>query len=98
MALKKKDAEKTATVATLEIEVTRAKELENVVMFDMIVNGVTVYGCSYKTFERKDGSGEFAKIDFPSRKGNDGKYYKHVYVKLTDKDVENIETQLNALI
>lgn len=98
MALKKKDAEKTATVAALEIEVTRAKELENVVMFDMIVNGVTVYGCSYKTFERKDGSGEFVKIDFPSRKGNDGKYYKHVYVKLTDKDVENIETQLNALI
>ena len=95
MALKKKDAE---TKETLKIEVTRAKELPDVVMFDMTVNGVTIYGCSYKTFERKDGSGEFAKIDFPSRKGNDGKYYKHAYVKLSAEDVTTIEEQLNALI
>lgn len=94
MALKKN----TETKSELKIEVTRAKELENVVMFDMNVNGVTIYGCSYKTLTRKDNGEEFVKIDFPSRKGNDGKYYKHAFVKLSEADVKTIEEQLNALV
>ena len=61
------------------IEVTRANELteKDVIMFDMKVNDVTIYGCSYRELERKDGSGSFAKIGFPSRKGSDDKWYSH---------------------
>ena len=81
------------------IEVTRVKELENCFMFDAKVNGVMIYGMSYKELQRKDGSGSFVKINFPSRKGNDGKYYNHAYAALSDEDAEKIlsevEKQLN---
>lgn len=79
------------------IEVTRTKLLEDVIMFDMVVNGVTIYGCSYRTLSRKDGSGTFAKVGFPSRKGKDDKYYNHVYVKLTEEDIETIEKGIEAV-
>ena len=57
-----------------DIKVTRAKELQNCIMFDMEVNGVVIYGCSYRELNRKDGSGSFVKINFPQRKGSDDKY------------------------
>ncbi len=53
MALSKKKTEE-KEVINHEIEVTRAKELENVIMFDMKVNDVTIYGCSYRVLTRKD--------------------------------------------
>lgn len=82
----------------LIIEVTRAKELKDkdVIMFDMVVNGVTIYGCSYKELQKHDGSGSFIKIGFPSRKGADDKYYNHCYVKLSDEDITNIERGIEA--
>ena len=79
------------------IEVTRVKELENCFMFDAKVNGVMIYGMSYKELQRKDGSGSFVKIDFPSRKGNDGKYYSHCYFKVTDAMITTIEEQIEKL-
>lgn len=81
-----------------EIKVTRVKELENAIMFDMVVNHVTIYGCSYRTLTRKDNGEEFAKIGFPSRKGSDGKYYSHVSVKLSQDDVADIEKQIEGLL
>lgn len=80
-----------------KIEVIRAKLLENVIVFDMTVNGVTIYGCSYKILHRKDNDEAFAKIGFPSRKGKDDKYYNHVYVKLSDEDIETIEKGIEAI-
>lgn len=98
MAITKKNTEKAAE--KLQIEVTRAKDLadKNVIMFDMVVNGVTIYGCSYREMQKKDGSGSFAKIGFPSRKGQDDKYYNHCYVKLTDDDITEIERGIEAKI
>ena len=93
--LKGKKAEN--KIESHEIQVIRAKLLDNVIMFDMVVNGVTIYGCSYKTLHRKDNDEEFAKIGFPSRKGKDDKYYNHVYVKLSDEDVETIEKGIEAV-
>ena len=82
------------------IEVTRANELteKDVIMFDMKVNDVTIYGCSYRELERKDGSGSFAKIGFPSRKGSDDKWYSHAYVKLSDADIDAIEKGIEAVL
>ena len=99
MAIKKGDNKNDKKAeAKLQIEVKRAKELENVIMFDMEINGIMIYGCSYRELERKDGSGSFVKIGFPSRKGSDGNYYNHVYVKLSDDDIDAIEKGIEALI
>ena len=97
MAIDLKGKKKEAKTESHQIEVVRTKLLENVIMFDMTVNGVTIYGCSYKTLHRKDNDEAFAKIGFPSRKGKDDKYYNHVYVKLSDEDIETIEKGIEAI-
>ena len=83
-----------------EIKVTRANVIEdkNVIMFDMIVNDVQIYGCSYKTLTNHETNEDFAKIGFPSRKGKDDKWYNNAYVKLTSEDITAIEKQIEALI
>jgi hypothetical protein len=96
MAIDLKGKKKETKTESHKIEVLRAKVLENVIMFDMNVNGVTIYGCSYKTLHRKDNDEVFAKIGFPSRKGKDDKYYNHVYVKFSDEDIETIEKGIEA--
>ena len=79
------------------IEVTRAKELENgTIMFDMVANGVQIYGCSYKVLSRKDGSGDFVKIGFPSKKGSDDKYYNQAYFTMTEDIIQQIEKGIEA--
>lgn len=104
MAISKKNTKKATeekkqeVIQDNKIEVTRVKELENVIMFDALINGVKIYGMSYREFEKKDGSGTFAAIDFPSRKGNDGRWYAHAWVKLSDKDVDTIERGIEALL
>lgn len=104
MAISKKNTKKATeekkqeVIQDNKIEVTRVKELENVIMFDVLINGVKIYGMSYREVEKKDGSGTFAAIDFPSRKGNDGKWYAHAWVKLSDRDVDTIERGIEALL
>lgn len=67
--------------------VKRAIECRNgAVLFDLELNGVTIYGCSIVTSERDDS--EF--IGFPSRKGNDGKYYSIAWAPLSDEDTADI--------
>ena len=79
-----KKPEKTASEIG-RVEITRAKAFDNGgVVFDCIINGVSIYGC--RVVEGKNG--DF--ISFPSRKGSDGKYYSHAYIKLTAEDTANI--------
>lgn len=60
------------------------------VTFNMIVDGfVHIYGL--RIFDGRDGK---PFITFPSRKGNDGKYWNHVYCPLCLGDVENIARQV----
>lgn len=97
MAIKKNAKAEKAT--TYNVEVKRAKELENgTIMFDMEVNGVTIYGCSYKVLTRKDNGEEFAKIGFPSRKGSDDKWYNQVYFKVDDEIIAAIEKGIDAVV
>ena len=100
MALKKNVAKKEQPKqeCAYEIEVTRAKDAKTAIMFDMKVNGVMIYGCSYKTLHRKDDGSEFAKIGFPSRQGSDGNWYNNVYFKITDEMIDTIEKGLDALL
>lgn len=101
MAIKKNAKVEAAEEAkkSYQIEVKRAKELENgTIMFDMEANGVMIYGCSYKILTRKDNGEEFAKIGFPSRKGSDGKYYNQAYLRVDADTLAVIEKGIEALI
>ena len=101
MAIKGKKKEEAKDQA-LDIKVTRAKDFsedgKTTIAFDMVVNGVTIYGCYYREGTKKDGS-EYAMVAFPSRKdAKSEKYYNHAYVKLSDDDVENIASQIEDFI
>ena len=98
MAIQKKKQEEKKQEEKHEIKVTRAHELEKCIMFDMVVNGITIYGCNYKELEKKDGSCSFLKIGFPSKKGKDDKYYNEVYFPVSEDDIATIEKQIEALI
>lgn len=96
--IKKQETAKEETKVTYQVKVTRAKDIESAIMFDMDVNGVKIYGCSYKELQRKDGSGSFYKIDLPQRKGSDGKWYSVAWFKITEDIQEIIEKQIEDLI
>ena len=95
MALKKKETTTTEAI-NHEIKVTRVKELDNVIMFDMIVNDVTIYGCSYKVLTNHETKEEFGKVGFPSKKSGDT-WYNQAYFKISAADLETIEKQLEAM-
>lgn len=94
---KKSEGSETTKPNNHDIKVTRAKDIDSAIMFDMVVNDVTIYGCAYRELERKDGSGSFAKISFPSKKSGDN-WYNQAFVKLSDEDIKTIEKQIEELI
>lgn len=80
-----KKPEKKTESAVQSVEVVRAKSFDNGgVVFDMTINEVSIYNC--RVVEGKNG--DF--ISFPARKGSDGNYYSHAYIKLTEDDTKKI--------
>ena len=80
-----KKPEKKSESAVQSVEVVRAKSFDNGgVVFDMTINGVSIYNC--RVVEGKNG--DF--VSFPARKGSDGNYYSHAYIKLTEDDTKKI--------
>jgi len=74
------------------IVVKRAKAFnDGKIIFDMIVNDVTIYGC--RLLEGKNGM----FVSFPSRKGNDNKYYNIAYVSLSEADIDSIVAQIEKM-
>lgn len=64
------------------------------VLFTLIVNGITIYGCRVVETEK----GDF--IGLPQRKGSDDKYYSIVYFRFDDADqraiLAEVERKLNG--
>lgn len=85
--MKKKDVN-----VEVNAKVVRANQVDDLVFFDVEINGVTIYGC--KVVEGKNG--DF--ISFPSHKGKDGKYYNHVYIKLSDEQSKEIISQVENML
>lgn len=74
------------------IVVKRAKAFnDGKIIFDMIVNDVTIYGC--RLVEGKNG----IFVSFPQRKGKDNKYYNIAYISLTVSDIDNIVAQIEKM-
>lgn len=84
-----------------EIQVTRAKDMSKdngvCIAFDMIVNGVTIYGCFWREGVDKNGK-DYEMVSFPSHKGNDGKYWKYAYVQFSEADLEAIQKGIESVI
>ena len=79
-------AKERETIEVISYNIKRAVECRNgVILFDLELNGVCIYGCHIA--ESRDGE-EF--IGFPSRKGNDGKYYSVAYSSLSEDDTADI--------
>ena len=106
MAVRSKKTEKPAEQAQAQaIEVLRAKDFtkddakenECSIVFDMKVNGVTIYGCWYRTGSDKKGE-DYEMVSFPSQKGKDGKYYNHAYVQLQQSDIDFISSEIEKLL
>lgn len=88
-----KKPEKKTESAVQSVEVVRAKSFDNGgVVFDVIINGVSIYNC--RVVEGKNG--DF--ISFPARKGSDGNYYSHAYIKLTEDDTKQIISQVEKAL
>lgn len=65
--------------------VSRVKEFKNGgIAFDLNIDDITIYGCH--VVESKNG--DF--ISFPSKQGKDGRYYSHVYIRLTEDETSEI--------
>lgn len=99
MAINKKaKKEEKAASQDHEIEVTRAKEFDDCISFDMTVNGVNIYGARYRTYTDKKSKEEKNFVAFPQYKGSNGNYYSHCYFVVSDADLENIEKQIEAIL
>ena len=81
-----------------EVKVIRATQFDDSSAgFDITVNGITIYGMIYREYVNKKKEEGFL-IDFPSRKGKDGKYYHHVFFPITLEMKNDIHNQLIHLL
>lgn len=83
-----------------KVKVLKAKDFtkgDTTIAINLLVNGVTIYGCWYRSGTDKNGK-EYSMVTFPSHKGNDDNYYNHVYFKINDDILSDIEKQIEALI
>ena len=70
---------------SFEFSITRVYEMKSGdILFDAVVNEINLYGMAVK----KGDKGEW--VAMPSRKGNDDKYYKHFYLNLDDKQIDEL--------
>lgn len=76
-------------------DVLRAHEFEGGnISYDLRVNGITIYGMTlvWDTDKKSYWSA------FPSRKGKDGKYYKHAWFPIDEALQANIEKRIEELL
>ena len=86
MSTKKMNSKKNSKKAVAEIEVTRAREYEDIFFFDMVLNGVYIYGC--RLIEGDEGW----FVSFPSKKPDKkgGKWFNHCWAKLPEDAIGEI--------
>lgn len=76
------------------IKVTRVHDFgKGVISFDMIVNGVNIYGC--RDIEKKDGT---SFVSFPQYKGSDNKYWNYAFFKIDENMLADIEKQISDML
>ena len=82
----KSSKKEVAAIEVTSLEVTRAREYEDIFFFDMVLNGVCIYGC--RLIEGDDGW----FVSFPSKKPDKKgeKWFNHCWAKLSDDTIGEI--------
>ena len=87
----------------IKVEAARATKNEAIVMVDLDVNGIKIKSCMLKEATvTKDGD-KYKKgdtcyfLNFPSEKVGD-KYYNRVWFPVSNENLEDIITQVKALL
>ena len=78
MSSKMSSKKEIADIEVTSLKVTRAREYEDIFFFDMVLNGVSIYGC--RLIEGEEGW----FVSFPSKKPDKkgGKWFNHCWAKL----------------
>lgn len=89
----KKVAKKVEALEVTSLKITRARAYEDMYFFDMILNGIFIYGC--RLIEGDDGW----FVSFPSKKPDKkgGKWYNHCWAKLDEDTATEICSEVMEL-
>ena len=90
----KKTKKEIETIKVDSFKVLKVREMKksNNVSFDLVLNGITIYGC----FVISGKNGNF--ISLPQRAGNDGKYYSIVWAPMSQEDQNAIIAEVERLL
>lgn len=69
-----------------DVSVTHVRKKDKKVLFDLVVNGVTIYNMTYREYKNSNGE-EGTMLSFPSYK-NGEKYYNNVFFPIY-KDIKD---------
>lgn len=100
----KKEVEKESVAYDVKVSAARATKRDDMVMVDLIVNGVTIKSCVLKEVTvKKDGDvhkkGETVMVlNFPAEKTSDGKYYNRAWFPITKENIDEIARQAKDLL
>ena len=88
----------------ITVTAARATKNDQIVMVDMLVNGIDIKSCMLKEVTvQNDGKvhkkGEVIYIlQFPSEKASNGKYYNRVWFPISNENMDKILTQVQDLL
>ncbi len=87
----------------IKVEAARATKNESIVMVDLEVNGIKIKSCMLKEATVKEDGEKYKKgdkcyfLNFPSEKVGK-KYYNRVWFPVSNKNIEDIVSQVKALL
>ena len=87
----------------IKVEAARATKNESIVMVDLEVNGIKIKSCMLKEATVKEDGEKHKKgdkcyfLNFPSEKVGE-KYYNRVWFPVSNKNIEDIVSQVKALL
>lgn len=98
-----KEEKKAAVNYDITVDAARTTKNDKIVMVDLTVNGIKIKSCILKEEEVKEDGEKHKKgdkvyfLNFPSEKVGD-KYYNRVWFPVSNKDMDNIISQVKSLL
>ena len=96
--MKKSETKETGNrtlVGNREFKILRCHEFKDGnISFDMILNGIALYGLSLVWYKKE----KRYFIGFPSRKGNDNKYYKYYWFETDEVFTEAVRSEIERIL
>ena len=79
-----------------DVTVTHVRVKDKKILFDLVVNGVTIYNMTYREYTNKQG-GDGTMLTFPSYKNGD-KYYNNVFFPIYKEIKELIVKEIEKAV